>query len=220
MLHSSCQGHSCAYNSLIVVSSPLEVVWILKFLLFHSTELKDSRHYFTISTKTYMVFVLLTSSLCHWVIIEQASFLCILAYDIFPHVLENIRSFFGASLNWLGSKLYPLPLSQRTSPPPLPVCCVTHFYPLADLVETVGMLNWRQVILCTLTESWTAHLGRTGGLLVSSGTVYELWSCRMESQVQQNGVRGGLGLGSSLSLSFPHLTVKYFSNVNSWPVLE
>lgn len=29
--------------------------------------------------------------------------------------------------------------------------------------------------------------GRIGCLLVSSGTVQELWSCRMEPQVQQNG---------------------------------
>lgn len=166
-----------------------------------------------------MVFVLLTSSLCHWVIIEQASFLCILAYDIFPYVLENIRSFFGASLNWLGSKLYPLPLSQRTSPPPLPVLrdpllhlgwyCRNCRY--AEL-KTGNLAHIDRILDCTSGKDW--HF--TGELRHS-----------VQAVVLQNGVpgstewcRGGLGLGSSLSLSFPHLTWKYFSNVNSWHVLE
>ena len=68
----------------------------------HLKELKGSKHF--ISQYLYKIrgFVLLTSSLYHWVSVEQTSFLSALHVAGVPHVSQETASFFGAGLTWQG----------------------------------------------------------------------------------------------------------------------
>lgn len=126
MLHSSCQGLFLCLNSLIVVSLPLAVVWILKFLMPHWKELKDSKHcYFTVSIKTHTCFLYCLCSLslgCCW-----ADFPLFCMWQMFPKCSGKHRIFLWCWLElawlWLDIMLYPLPLSLKTLPPP--VRCMT-----------------------------------------------------------------------------------------------